>query len=1023
MKRIITAILLLFAIWANAQQQVDSLRVKQSLRIKDARITNVTTDTSLSTNDLTIIAPAATIKQYFQNNIKSVSGSGQNMANTNLVLTANRKHYLNGRSFTFFNSLPTGASTTSFDSTGITLRNVTDTTNGAYNFETKINSSGIRTSELVGNSLVLTNAYFNQGTLTIASYLSSLGYTVNPATSGITRINKDSATLLNNVTGKRTLLQGDSILTPNIRLTYALADNSADSIAAFKNGLFVKIARSNIGGLDTTVGDGRYTRLQRFLDSIAVVKSLANSKLTQTDADNRYARVNFNNTFAATNIFLDSVLLKNNTNNLIAAYKSTFGSGIGTGIIRAYNEVNSNYIGFSGEGNFQSFRNGVLTTLLVADTSLPTTNTMPTNVNGKFASSTGRIELGVNDVVGLNNSLNNKADKATTITVGSGTSAQDLSVNRSFLTNVPNVDATQRSNHTGTQLASTISDFTNAARSSISVLTPLTFSNGIIRIDTNAYVGKNRNNDTIFGDKVNMGVVSIFNQTPTLRLVNSQDSSFAYFERSINDNSLTLYNSALQLSGSGNSIQLNTNSGGTAPYTEQDNWSVSGWVYGGYTGFDLIFAIGDRNGNWFSLNRYDSDRFIWFSNVNQGIGFNIIQNNFSRSNWVHFAVTFDGFTTKIYINKLLVAALWISSIPNPSSGFIYLGNALNKSFADMSTCELDQILVYNRVLTQNGVSGDIDLIYNGGIGNAVIPINGLIRRWEWENNFGTGTAIETSGISGGPYNFTLNNVIWATTGIVPVQGNTVNSIGLRFRNAVGSGEKMESILGDPLGRATLNGRSISFLFGIDKTTLFASARGIIINPNGLPVQPDFKNTLNVIGSTCIGLNDIEAPTNGLIVSGNSIFSNITTKFTTTIAAQINLGASTESANTGQIFFPDGVNQTTVQNGLLNRVGGSLIWNVNGIAHLTPRALRTTATLDFPSIAAGATATLTVTLINAVEADIADVSIPIVSQSVGLIWGKPRVTATNTIALDVFNPTASAIDPPSGDFVFIVNKFL
>ena len=46
----------------------------------------------------------------------------------------------------------------------------------------------------------------------------------------------------------------------------------------------------------------------------------------------------------------------------------------------------------------------------------------------------------------LRTSIALKADKATTLTIGSGTSPQDISTNRTFLTNVPNVDATNASN-------------------------------------------------------------------------------------------------------------------------------------------------------------------------------------------------------------------------------------------------------------------------------------------------------------------------------------------------------------------------------------------------------------------------------------------------------------------------------------------------------------------------------------------------------------------------------------------------
>ncbi|HEY1178157.1 MAG TPA: glycosyl hydrolase family 28-related protein [Phytomonospora sp.] len=70
----------------------------------------------------------------------------------------------------------------------------------------------------------------------------------------------------------------------------------------------------------------------------------------------------------------------------------------------------------------------------------------------------------------------------------------------------------------------------------------------------------------------------------------------------------------------------------------------------------------------------------------------------------------------------------------------------------------------------------------------------------------------------------------------------------------------------------------------------------------------------------------------------------------------------------------------------------------------------TATLDFPSIAAGATAELTVTVTGAATGDTVSLAPPS-TIAAGLMWSG-YVSAANTVTVRLFNSTASAVDPVS-----------
>lgn len=98
---------------------------------------------------------------------------------------------------------------------------------------------------------------------------------------------------------------------------------------------------------------------------------------------------------------------------------------------------------------------------------------------------------------------------------------------------------------------------------------------------------------------------------------------------------------------------------------------------------------------------------------------------------------------------------------------------------------------------------------------------------------------------------------------------------------------------------------------------------------------------------------------------------------------------------------------------INRLGDTLpfIQQVStGSENSIDRFLSVSATLDFPSIAAGAVATLNITVTGAKTGDYVTVSAPATLEAgLTFCW---IVTATDTVTIRLHNTTGAAIDPAS-----------
>ena len=84
-----------------------------------------------------------------------------------------------------------------------------------------------------------------------------------------------------------------------------------------------------------------------------------------------------------------------------------------------------------------------------------------------------------------------------------------------------------------------------------------------------------------------------------------------------------------------------------------------------------------------------------------------------------------------------------------------------------------------------------------------------------------------------------------------------------------------------------------------------------------------------------------------------------------------------------------------------------------------RTLAAVTTLDFPSISAAGTQTLTVTVPGAAVGDVVAIGLP-ATVNAGIVFDA-RVTATDTLTVRAMNITASPVDPASATYDFVVFK--
>jgi len=96
----------------------------------------------------------------------------------------------------------------------------------------------------------------------------------------------------------------------------------------------------------------------------------------------------------------------------------------------------------------------------------------------------------------------------------------------------------------------------------------------------------------------------------------------------------------------------------------------------------------------------------------------------------------------------------------------------------------------------------------------------------------------------------------------------------------------------------------------------------------------------------------------------------------------------------------------------NRASGA--YSQGGVSQV----LRGTATVDPPSIGAAGKTSVTFTVTGAQVGDVVDVQPPAALET-GLVVVAARVSALNTVQVDLYNPTAGAIDGTSRSWTYTV----
>jgi hypothetical protein len=235
-----------------------------------------------------------------------------------------------------------------------------------------------------------------------------------------------------------------------------------------------------------------------------------------------------------------------------------------------------------------------------------------------------------------------------------------------------------------------------------------------------------------------------------------------------------------------------------------------------------------------------------------------------------------------------------------------------------------------------------------------------------------------------------------------------------------SGGASGQIIGDPAGIRITAAQIFLTTAGYIQLSSSVSFGSRFSMSTGLLIQPDANaaansaSRLSVIGNASIGAN-VAAPTNGLLVAGNTGLAGITS-----VTAKLHIAAGTTTASTGQIKLENGVNPTVAENGLINRVDDNVTFTAGGVVHTFAKTLTATATLDFPSTSANGINDLTITVTGAADGDVVMVGVPSGSATDGTYFG--FVSATNTVTVRFHNSGGGSHDPASGTFRVSIIKY-
>lgn len=137
----------------------------------------------------------------------------------------------------------------------------------------------------------------------------------------------------------------------------------------------------------------------------------------------------------------------------------------------------------------------------------------------------------------------------------------------------------------------------------------------------------------------------------------------------------------------------------------------------------------------------------------------------------------------------------------------------------------------------------------------------------------------------------------------------------------------------------------------------------------------------------------------------------------TVAMDFGAGTTTRAP----YKYTSGTNLTTPVDGAKEFNGSNEFLTVGGVRYTMAKTLTATATLNFGSIAAGATETLTMTVTGAADGDVVSLGVPNGSMHADIDFF-PWVSASNTVSVRCRNYGAGAVDPASGTFRASIIKY-
>ncbi len=409
----------------------------------------------------------------------------------------------------------------------------------------------------------------------------------------------------------------------------------------------------------------------------------------------------------------------------------------------------------------------------------------------------------------------------------------------------------------------------------------------------------------------NAGVLSVSSTTPEQRFVTSGDSNYARFQRSTASDQFVGKNNVLQSGGSGQAIVFNSASSQyfTAPDTGLPTGSsialtVSQWIkYNGGVPANLpllYYGTGSTSLTAFIVTN-SGQVAVYNGNTALSSAFGV---RIDDGKWHHVVLTINGSALTVYIDNVSYTGT-LPAYTVATGASMVNNNVANSTF--YFSYSLDQLLVYNRVLSRTsgaGSSDEISQLYNSGAGTASISTTNLLRRYDFEE--GTGSTVSDTNPNGTQYQMTLvNSPSWTLNGIVPIGASSTETSFFAIKDGLTNAERGIATWGDFNGRNQQQGKWFQWFQNGSYPLASNNSGQWLFNPsNNTNGVPTIASTIDVAGNITVGAiyaGVNAAPTNGLLVQGNVGIGTAAT----TVASKLHIlttALGTTQANSSGIYL-------------------------------------------------------------------------------------------------------------------------